>query len=101
VQAEPGVDEMALERLEQDGVPVVRWRRPNLYFGGVQTVARGPDGSLEGGRRFRAGGGARGAGRLAVMENPPMAETDFEAEGMLEGLEGEGPGGPFSRCCGS
>ena len=56
VQAEPGIDERALERLEQNGVPVVRWRRPNLYFGGVQTVARGPEGALEGGGDPRRGG---------------------------------------------
>jgi gamma-glutamyltranspeptidase / glutathione hydrolase len=56
VQAEPGIDEPALERLEQNGVPVVRWRRPNLYFGGVQTVARGPEGAFEGGGDPRRGG---------------------------------------------
>ena len=56
VQAEPGIDEAALGRLEQNGVPVVRWRRSNLYFGGVQTVARGPDGTLEGGGDPRRGG---------------------------------------------
>ena len=56
VQAEPGIDEEALGRLEQNGMPVVRWRRPNLYFGGVQTVARDPDGTLEGGGDPRRGG---------------------------------------------
>jgi len=35
VQAEPGVDEAALADLERRGVPVVRWKRENLYFGGV------------------------------------------------------------------
>jgi len=56
VQAEPGVEEAALTRLEEHGVSVARWRRPNLYFGGVQTVARDPDGTLEGGGDPRRGG---------------------------------------------
>jgi gamma-glutamyltranspeptidase/glutathione hydrolase len=57
VQAEPGVDEAALARLEQGGVPVAHWQRPNLYFGGVQAVARDPlDGSFEGGGDPRRGG---------------------------------------------
>jgi gamma-glutamyltranspeptidase/glutathione hydrolase len=57
VQAEPGVDEAALARLEQRGIPVIRWQRPNLYFGGVQAVARDSrDGSLEGGGDPRRGG---------------------------------------------
>ena len=40
VDAEPGVDEGALERLEQAGWPVRRWSELNLFFGGVQAVAR-------------------------------------------------------------
>jgi gamma-glutamyltranspeptidase/glutathione hydrolase len=57
VQAEPGIDEMALAGLEQRGVKVARWRRPNLYFGGVQAVARSAsDGDLEGGGDPRRGG---------------------------------------------
>ncbi len=56
VQAEPGVDEAALQRLEQDGLAVARWQRQNLYFGGVQAVARGPEGELEGGGDPRRGG---------------------------------------------
>jgi gamma-glutamyltranspeptidase / glutathione hydrolase len=56
VQAEPGVDEAALARLEEGGVPVARWKRPNLYFGGVQAVARDPQGGLEGGGDPRRGG---------------------------------------------
>ena len=50
------VDETALERLEGRGVPVARWRRPNLYFGGVQAVARDAEGTLEGGGDPRRGG---------------------------------------------
>ena len=36
------MDPAALERLETRGVPVIRWKRQNLYFGGVQAVARDP-----------------------------------------------------------
>jgi gamma-glutamyltranspeptidase/glutathione hydrolase len=57
VQAEPGVDEDALKRLEEHGVPVVRWKRPNLFFGGVQAVARDPaTGRMSGGGDPRRGG---------------------------------------------
>jgi gamma-glutamyltranspeptidase/glutathione hydrolase len=57
VQAEPGVDEQALLRLESRGIPVSRWQRQNLYFGGVQAVASSSaDGSLEGGGDPRRGG---------------------------------------------
>ncbi len=57
VQAEPGIDEQALARLEERGVPVARWQRQNLYFGGVQAVARDPSsGELSGGGDPRRGG---------------------------------------------
>jgi gamma-glutamyltranspeptidase/glutathione hydrolase len=57
VQAEPGVDEDGLADLERRGVPVVRWKRENLYFGGAQAVARDPDtGELTGGGDPRRGG---------------------------------------------
>jgi gamma-glutamyltranspeptidase / glutathione hydrolase len=56
VQAEPGVDEASLARLEENGVRIARWQRPNLYFGGVQAVARDPDGALAGGGDPRRGG---------------------------------------------
>jgi gamma-glutamyltranspeptidase / glutathione hydrolase len=57
VQAEPGVDEEGLADLERRGVPVVRWKRENLYFGGAQAVARDPDtGELSGGGDPRRGG---------------------------------------------
>jgi gamma-glutamyltranspeptidase/glutathione hydrolase len=57
VQAEPGVDAPALDRLEQRGVPVVRWKRRNLFFGGVQAVVRDPStGALDGGGDPRRGG---------------------------------------------
>jgi gamma-glutamyltranspeptidase / glutathione hydrolase len=57
VQAEPGVDEAGLDDLERRGVPVVRWKRENLYFGGAQAVVRDPDtGGLSGGGDPRRGG---------------------------------------------
>jgi gamma-glutamyltranspeptidase/glutathione hydrolase len=57
VQAEPGVDEEGLADLEKRGVPVVRWKRKNLFFGGVQAVARDPgNGELTGGGDPRRGG---------------------------------------------
>ncbi len=57
VQAEPGVDEEALADLERRGVPVVGWKRLNLFFGGAQAVARDPEtGELSGGGDPRRGG---------------------------------------------
>ena len=40
VNAEPGVDERALEQLEAAGLHVRRWAAPHHYFGGVSLVAR-------------------------------------------------------------
>ncbi len=57
VQAEPGIDEAALARLEARGLPVLRRPRPNLFVGGVQAVARDPvTGVLSGGGDPRRGG---------------------------------------------
>jgi gamma-glutamyltranspeptidase / glutathione hydrolase len=57
VQAEPGVDDAALDDLERRGVPVVRWKRKNLFFGGAQAVRRDPQsGELSGGGDPRRGG---------------------------------------------
>jgi gamma-glutamyltranspeptidase / glutathione hydrolase len=57
VQAEPGIDEEALARIEARGVPVLRRPRVNLFFGGVQAVARDPSsGELSGGGDPRRGG---------------------------------------------
>jgi gamma-glutamyltranspeptidase/glutathione hydrolase len=57
IQAEPGVDGEALDDLERRGVPVVRWKRLNLFFGGAQAVARDPaTGELSGGGDPRRGG---------------------------------------------
>ncbi len=55
-QAEPGIDSAALEMLEASG-EVVRWAERNLFFGGVQVVARDPaTGLLAGGGDPRRGG---------------------------------------------
>ena len=57
LQAEPGVDEDGLRRVEAAGVPVIRWRERNLFFGGVQAVTRDPaTGELQGGGDPRRGG---------------------------------------------
>jgi gamma-glutamyltranspeptidase / glutathione hydrolase len=40
VDAEPGVDESALTRLEESGRSVRRWERLHHYFGGVSCVGR-------------------------------------------------------------
>jgi gamma-glutamyltranspeptidase/glutathione hydrolase len=57
VQAEPGIDEDALRRIEARGVKVARRPAINLFFGGVQAVARDPkSGELSGGGDPRRGG---------------------------------------------
>jgi gamma-glutamyltranspeptidase / glutathione hydrolase len=55
VEAEPGVDPEALDRLERGGWTVRRWSEQNLFFGGVQAVARSGD-RLTGGGDPRRGG---------------------------------------------
>jgi gamma-glutamyltranspeptidase/glutathione hydrolase len=55
VEAEPGVDPNVLDRLEANGWTVRRWSEQNLFFGGVQAVARS-DGHLSGGGDPRRGG---------------------------------------------
>jgi gamma-glutamyltranspeptidase / glutathione hydrolase len=57
VQAEPGIDELSLELIEAGGTAVARWPEINLFFGGVQAVARDPrTGALSGGGDPRRGG---------------------------------------------
>jgi gamma-glutamyltranspeptidase/glutathione hydrolase len=56
VDAEPGVDAAALDRLELAGYEVRRWSELNLFFGGVQAVARNETGELTGGGDPRRGG---------------------------------------------
>ena len=57
LQAEPGVDRDALERLAEAGEEVFLWDHLNLFFGGVQAVTRDPaSGELAGGGDPRRGG---------------------------------------------
>jgi gamma-glutamyltranspeptidase/glutathione hydrolase len=57
VQAEPGIDALSLELLEAAGRAVAHWPEINLFFGGVQAVARDPrTGALGGGGDPRRGG---------------------------------------------
>jgi gamma-glutamyltranspeptidase / glutathione hydrolase len=55
VEAEPGIDPDALDRLQANGWTVRRWSEQNLFFGGVQAVARSDD-RLTGGGDPRLGG---------------------------------------------
>ncbi len=57
VQAEPGIEEAALGRLEARGLRVARRPQINLFFGGCQAVARDrASGELSGGGDPRRGG---------------------------------------------
>jgi len=56
VHAEGGHDPAALDELESAGYDVVRWRRRNLFFGGVSAVERLPDGRLAAAGDPRRGG---------------------------------------------
>ena len=54
IYAEPGID---LAGVQRHGGRVVRFRAPNVFFGGVQLVARDTDtGELSGGGDPRRGG---------------------------------------------
>ncbi|HEY7256445.1 MAG TPA: gamma-glutamyltransferase [Solirubrobacterales bacterium] len=62
VQAEPGIDEEALARIEERGIRVLRRPRINLFFGGCQAVARDrATGALSGGGDPRRGGSVASA----------------------------------------
>jgi gamma-glutamyltranspeptidase/glutathione hydrolase len=61
VQAEPGIDEGALARIEARGIPIARRPAINLFFGGVQAVARDPASG-----EFSGGGDPRRGGAVAV-----------------------------------
>ena len=57
VEAEPGIEASQLDALENDGWRVERWTEKNLYFGGVQAVARKAEsGEVSGGGDPRRGG---------------------------------------------
>jgi gamma-glutamyltranspeptidase/glutathione hydrolase len=54
VHAEPGTDDAALDRLAARGYEIVRWREPNLFFGGVHAASALP--ALAGAGDPRRGG---------------------------------------------
>jgi gamma-glutamyltranspeptidase / glutathione hydrolase len=56
LHCEGGTDPTALEELERRGYEVVRWRRPNLYFGGAAAVEFLDDGTLAAAGDPRRGG---------------------------------------------
>jgi gamma-glutamyltranspeptidase/glutathione hydrolase len=56
LHCEGGHDAAELERLEELGWDVVRWRRQNLYFGGAAAVEMRDDGSLAAAGDPRRGG---------------------------------------------
>ena len=62
VQAEPGIEEEALARIEARGTPVLRRPQINLFFGGVQAVTRDRDSGVLGG-----GGDPRRGGAVATV----------------------------------
>jgi gamma-glutamyltranspeptidase / glutathione hydrolase len=61
VQAEPGIDQEALARIEARGTPVLRRPEINLFFGGTQAVAR-----ERGSGKLSGGGDPRRGGSVAV-----------------------------------
>ena len=56
VHCEGGFEPTELDRLEQWGYELVRWRRRNLYFGGAAAVELREDGSLDAAGDPRRGG---------------------------------------------
>ncbi len=56
VHCEGGAEPAEVDRLEECGYDVVRWRRRNLYFGGVSAVEVGAGGTLAAAGDPRRGG---------------------------------------------
>jgi gamma-glutamyltranspeptidase/glutathione hydrolase len=56
VHCEGGTDPRVIDELKADGFDVVRWRRRNLFFGGVAAVERRADGTLAAAGDPRRGG---------------------------------------------
>ena len=56
VHCEGGAEPAEVDRLEERGYDVVRWRRRNLYFGGVSAVEVGAGGTLAAAGDPRRGG---------------------------------------------
>lgn len=61
---EPGVLPVELDRLEDAGLSLKRWKKMDMYFGGVHTVVigHGGAGGLDGAGDPRRGGAALRAG---------------------------------------
>ena len=57
LHCEGGIDAAELDRLEQLGYDLVRWRRRNLFFGGANAVEVLPDGAVAAAGDARRGGG--------------------------------------------
>jgi gamma-glutamyltranspeptidase/glutathione hydrolase len=62
LHAEPGFDAQVLAELERRGYRLVRWKSPNVYFGGAQAVKR----DLETGKLSGAGDPRRDGAAVAV-----------------------------------
>ena len=62
IDAEPGTDRQALEWLAGHGWRLREWQERNLYFGGVQAVAKDRAGRLTGGGDPRRGGAVERVG---------------------------------------
>jgi gamma-glutamyltranspeptidase / glutathione hydrolase len=62
LHCEGGHDAAELDKLEELGWDVVRWRKRNLFFGGVAAVTMADDGALA------AAGDARRGGHGVVVE---------------------------------
>jgi gamma-glutamyltranspeptidase/glutathione hydrolase len=56
VHCEGGHDPASLDELERMGYDIVRWRRRDLFFGGVAAVERRPNGTLAAAGDPRRGG---------------------------------------------
>jgi gamma-glutamyltranspeptidase / glutathione hydrolase len=56
LHCEGGTEPAAMDELEESGYDVVRWRRPNLYFGGAAAVEFLADGALAAAGDPRRGG---------------------------------------------
>ena len=61
LHCEAGYDEAAIAQLESWGYQVNRWAQRSLFFGGMHSVFRGPDGALA------AAGDNRRGGAVAIV----------------------------------
>ena len=80
LHCEGGADPAELDALEARGYDVVRWRRRNLYFGGVAAVEVGAGGRARGGRR-PAPRRARDRGRVSDAVRRATARQPGDARG--------------------